>query len=205
MRGSWFFRLPRIVFLCGKKSMRRFVWLLMAVLMAACSISCRKVICECRCHEYREDVFPGNDSGDGTGGEPETVKVTGFNIVLAEYPDGYDWLRDPDHGVVECDICLLQDGQETLRFPAGNEYMVSADIDMVRCIGEDVFVQKFVHWSLTPNPARSRPSGRKSANPQTIAPAVPPAGARGRSAGGSGKGCPPGSASHSCRESPAVR
>lgn len=139
MRGSWFFRLPRIVFLCGKKSMRHFVWLLMAALMAAGSISCRKIICECRCHEYREDVLPGNDTGDGTGGEPETVKVTGFNIVLAEYPDGYDWLRDPDHGVVECDICLLQDGLETLRFPAGNEYMVSADIDMVRCIGEDVF------------------------------------------------------------------
>ena len=122
--------------------MREFVLLILATLMMLAGAACRKDVCECRCPEPEETLPAGEEpeeEPEDDPEEPEIIAVPEFNIVAAEYPDGYDWLRDPDHGAVGCDICLLQDGVEKLRFPAGNEYMVSADIDMVRCIGEDVF------------------------------------------------------------------
>lgn len=118
--------------------MRNFILLILSALMVLVCAACKKEVCECRCPEH-EGALPSGESPEDGAEEPEIIAVPVFNIVAAEYPDGYDWLRDPEHGFVECHVCLLQDGVEKLRFPAGNEYLVSADIDMVSCVGEDVF------------------------------------------------------------------
>ena len=124
--------------------MRHFIQLVMAMLVTLACIACKKEPCECVC--YVQEEKPGQEQenpDDGPGEEepqePEIIKTPVFHIAVAEYPDGYDWLRDPERGFVECEIRLLQNRMEELSFPAGDEYQVSTDIWMVRCVGAHVF------------------------------------------------------------------
>lgn len=75
-----------------------------------------------------------------TGGAEQQPRNLVFNLVLAEYPEGYDWIRDTQYGTVDCDIVLMrQDGMRLHGFKAGYYHDVSTDPDMVRCIDGHVF------------------------------------------------------------------
>ena len=127
-------------FLCRKKAMR-------PILVLACLAA---TFCSCtpdlpygafRHHDTQEALPPGEtgDEGGDIAGPAQPVMKPVFNIVLAEYPDGYDWLRDPDYGIISCTISLMQNGTALAAFEAGHASCISTDLDMVRCIDGHVY------------------------------------------------------------------
>ena len=72
------------------------------------------------------------------GGVEETKKpvwyVTGF-----DYPEGYDWMSDLEAGSVKCSMVVYANAVPMLKVPVGNEYQTSADPDMHRMIGGDLY------------------------------------------------------------------
>ena len=71
---------------------------------------------------------------------PETQGIPVFNFVIAEYPDWYDWIRDPQYGTVDCRIVMYdQKGRQLCSFPAGYYHEAATDADMVRSAGGHVF------------------------------------------------------------------
>lgn len=92
------------------------------------------------CEDAWDSRRPGAGTGNGEAEPPEAEDITVFNFALAEYPEGYDWLRDTEYGTVDCEIVMLdQEMKEMHRFKAGYYHDVATDIDMVRCLGGHVF------------------------------------------------------------------
>lgn len=89
--------------------------------------------------ESRRSAVPADGVQSSGEGQPQEAGIS-YYLAAAVYPDGYDWLKDPQYGSVECEILLLEeDGDEVLRFQAGHEYGISTDADMIRCSGAHVF------------------------------------------------------------------
>ena len=85
-----------------------------------------------------EDIWTGPGAGivtDGSGPMQKTVwYVTGF-----DYPAGYDWRSDQESGTVKCSLVVYANAVPMMKLPVGNEYEVSADPDMHRMIGNDLY------------------------------------------------------------------
>lgn len=106
----------------------------------AAGVSCNPENCECPFQSGEETGPDGEDTGKEPEEKPEDqTKIPVFNIALASYPEEYDWLRDPDYGIIECYIKLLRDGEEILSFAAGHSYGISAYIGRVHCTGSHVY------------------------------------------------------------------
>ena len=85
-----------------------------------------------------EDIWIGPGAGivtDGTGPMQKTVwYVTGF-----DYPEGYDWSSDRESGSVKCSLVVYANAVPMMKLPVGTDYEVSADPDMHRMIGNDLY------------------------------------------------------------------
>lgn len=88
--------------------------------------------------QKNEGVWKGpgaNMKPGGTGSMKRSVwYVTGF-----DYPDGYDWMSDPEAGSVKCSLVVYANAVPMLKIPVGKEYEVSADSDMHRMIDGDLY------------------------------------------------------------------
>lgn len=85
-----------------------------------------------------DDVWQGPGMELKPGGGEEARKpvwyVTGF-----DYPEGYDWMSDPEAGSVKCSLVVYANAVPMFKVPVGNEYHTSADPDMHRMIGGDLY------------------------------------------------------------------
>lgn len=85
-----------------------------------------------------DDVWQGPGMELKPGGGEEAKKpvwyVTGF-----DYPKGYDWMSDPEAGSVKCSLVVYANAVPMFKVPVGNEYQTSADPDMHRMIGGDLY------------------------------------------------------------------
>ena len=79
---------------------------------------------------------PGAAIQPGSGGAAKKPVwyVTGF-----EYPEWYDWMSDPEAGSVKCSLVVYANGVPMLKVPVGKEYQASADPDMHRMVGSDLY------------------------------------------------------------------
>lgn len=79
---------------------------------------------------------PGAAIQPGSGGAAKKPVwyVTGF-----EYPEWYDWMSDPEAGTVKCSLVVYANAVPMLKVPVGKEYQASADPDMHRMVGSDLY------------------------------------------------------------------
>lgn len=59
--------------------------------------------------------------------QEETPEMTYMCWSGIEYPEGYDWMEDPDYGQVDCRMFLNIGGKRVLEIPVGSSSMVSPD------------------------------------------------------------------------------
>lgn len=105
--------------------------------MLILSVSCSEV--DLTSTKYYEEgrVFPTDDSGGHSGsghvgeGDKPVIPDPEFYHLCAEYPDGYDWVRDPQYGIVDCSLVVMKDKNRLASRPAGYKYGIFADSDMV--------------------------------------------------------------------------
>ena len=85
-----------------------------------------------------DDAWKGPGAAIQPGGEGPAKKpvwyVTGF-----DYPEGYYWMSDPEAGSVKCSLVVYANAVPMLKVPVGKEYQTSADPDMHRMIGGDLY------------------------------------------------------------------
>lgn len=82
--------------------------------------------------DFEKDEY----NGVWTGPSIESPSL-GNSVTLVtafDYPDGYDWVSDPDKGVVKCSLVVYADSRLILKVPVGDQYRVSSDPDMHRII-----------------------------------------------------------------------
>lgn len=88
--------------------------------------------------QKNEGVWQGPGSELKPGGSGSVKKsvwyVTGF-----DYPEGYDWMSDPEAGSVKCSLVVYANAVPMLKVPVGMEYQTSADPDMHRMIDGDLY------------------------------------------------------------------
>ena len=79
---------------------------------------------------------PGAELKPGGPGQVERSVwyVTGF-----DYPEGYDWMSDPEAGNVKCSLVVYANAVPMMKVPVGTEYQTSADPDMHRMIDGDLY------------------------------------------------------------------
>lgn len=122
------------VFLCVK-NMRRNV-LIAGVMLMAMSCGLREIGGEFP--QKNEGIWKGPGAclkpGDSGSVMRSVWYVTGF-----DYPDGYDWMSDPDAGTVKCSLVVYANAVPMLKVPVGKEYQTSADPDMHRMIRGDLY------------------------------------------------------------------
>ena len=85
-----------------------------------------------------EDAWKGPGSEIKPGGG-ETAKRSVWYVTGFDYPEGYDWMADPEAGSVKCSLIVYANAVPMLKVPVGKEYQISADPDMHRMIGGDLY------------------------------------------------------------------
>lgn len=94
---------------------------------------------------------PGqDDSEDSTGDEQENEveKVPVLCWSGVEYPEGYDWVADPDYGEADCVLFLTIDGERVLDIPVSHDSLVSSDPSMHRIIDGHIYTD-FTDGAIT--------------------------------------------------------
>lgn len=88
--------------------------------------------------QKREDIWTGPGAVLKPGGSGQVQRsvwyVTGF-----DYPEGYDWMSDPEAGNVKCSLVVYANALPMLKVPVGTEYQTSADPDMHRMLDGDLY------------------------------------------------------------------
>lgn len=88
--------------------------------------------------QKNEGIWQGPGAELKPGGSGPVKKsvwyVTGF-----DYPEGYDWMSDPEAGSVKCSLVVYANAVPMLKIPVGTEYQTSADPDMHRMIDGDLY------------------------------------------------------------------
>ena len=79
---------------------------------------------------------PGADLKPGGSG---AVKKSVWYTTGFDYPDGYDWMSDPEAGSVKCSLVVYANAVPMLKIPVGTDYHTSADPDMHRMIDGDLY------------------------------------------------------------------
>ena len=84
---------------------------------------------------------PGGDiwrnpafNADSVNAEKKICYVTGL-----DYPEGYNWMADPEKGTVKCSLVVFAEGRPVMKLPVGKEYHVSPDPDMHRIIEGHIY------------------------------------------------------------------
>ena len=90
-------------------------------------------------HDADEDAWRGPGSivagnGDGVG-----VGKKDWYAVGVDYKEGYDWRVDQEKGSVRCSLVVFVNGIPMMKVAAGDKYEVSADPDMHRMIGNNLY------------------------------------------------------------------
>jgi hypothetical protein len=115
--------------------MRRNMWIAVMLLVA---VSCGLKEIGGQVPDVYDDVWQGPGTDIKPGGEGQMKRsvwyVTGF-----DYPVGYDWMSDPEAGSVRCSLVVYANAVPMLKVPVGREYQISADPDMHRMIGGDLY------------------------------------------------------------------
>ena len=106
-----------------------------AVLLAATLVSCSM---DWGARTSRP-MLPDVPDQAGLPGTLPSSMVLEYYVAGVEYPPGYDWVRDPQYGTVDCTMFLMKDGERILEFGVGYGYGVSPDADMSRCIGDHIY------------------------------------------------------------------
>lgn len=85
----------------------------------------------------------GNDSEGGSsedgGNEAEKEKIPVLCWAGVEYPEGYDWVADPDYGRVECSLFLDVNGERIMEIPVCHDSLISSDPSMHRIIDGHIY------------------------------------------------------------------
>lgn len=76
---------------------------------------------------------------EGGFAEPEEDLAPVYYVAGVEYPEGYDWMRDPQHGTVECSMFLMRGTFRCLELSVGYDFEISSYGDMARCVGDHIF------------------------------------------------------------------
>jgi hypothetical protein len=79
---------------------------------------------------------PGAELKPGGSG---AVKKSVWYVTGFDYPEGYDWMSDPEAGSVKCSLVVYANAVPMLKVPVGTEYQTSADPDMHRMIDGDLY------------------------------------------------------------------
>jgi hypothetical protein len=79
-------------------------------------------------------IISGSGSGTGSG-----IGKKVWYAVGVDYPEGYDWRSDEQNGSVRCSLVVFANGVPMMKVPVGDEYEVSADPDMHRMIGRNLY------------------------------------------------------------------
>ena len=78
------------------------------------------------------NLVVGNDKEPGVG-----KKV--WYAVGVDYPQGYDWRTDDEKESVKCSLVVFANGVPLMKLPSGDGYEISADPDMHRMIGANLY------------------------------------------------------------------
>ena len=106
------------------KCVRKCISALCILLFSACGVS--------EVGDFVKDESNGTWVGPSYGG-PDVAYSTTY-VTAFDYPEGYDWRRNPDKGSVRCSLVVFADKRPVLKVPVGNQYCVSDDPDMHRVI-----------------------------------------------------------------------
>lgn len=118
--------------------------LVKTVLSAFLIVSCVDPVCLGTMYEPFEkkgQQGPG-DTGNDEVDPGETVlpeKKKTLYVTGVEYPEGYDWLPEMGGGGGGAVLFLMKDGERIVEVDVGAEYLVSADADMHRNIGDHIY------------------------------------------------------------------
>lgn len=116
------------------KKFRKIVQMLTA---GAVSWSCLPADFSVPCANCRGEAGggdPGSLFQEDSISEVPQVRPGEVYITAVEYPAGYDWEEDPEHGSVDCRLFMLKDGKKLSGIPVGDRYEVSSDPRRHRCI-----------------------------------------------------------------------
>ena len=115
--------------------MGRIVLMALGLLMA---VSCGLKEIGGQVSDTYDDAWKGPGAaiqpGSGGAAKKPVWYVTGF-----EYPEWYDWMSDPEAGTVKCSLVVYANAVPMLKVPVGKEYQASADPDMHRMVGSDLY------------------------------------------------------------------
>ena len=85
-----------------------------------------------------EDIWKGPGANLKPGGSGQ-MKRSVWYVTGLDYPEGYDWMSDPEAGSVKCSLVVYANAVPMLKIPVGTEYQTSADPDMHRMIDGDLY------------------------------------------------------------------
>lgn len=88
------------------------------------------------------DVYDDAWKGPGAEIKPgggDVIKKSVWYVTGFDYPEGYDWMSDPEAGSVKCSLVVYANAVPMLKVPVGKEYQASSDPDMHRMIGGDLY------------------------------------------------------------------
>ncbi len=117
-------------FFVSKRLMKK--WILLSLLTAA-AVACGLEEVSRRPDGGAGDVWVKPGGGGGSDDSPVTY------ITVFDYPEGYDWRKDPERGTVRCSLVVYADGSPVMKLPVGDAYEVSSDPDMHRMAGGHLY------------------------------------------------------------------
>ena len=88
--------------------------------------------------QKNEGIWKGPGADLKPGG-PGSVKRSVWYVTGFDYPEGYDWMSDPEAGSVRCSLVVYANAVPMLKIPVGTEYQTSAAPDMHRMIEGDLY------------------------------------------------------------------
>lgn len=106
--------------------------------MLLCAVSCGLREIGGQVSDKYDDAWTGPGAAIQPGGG-EAAKKSVWYVTGFDYPEDYDWMSDPEAGSVKCSLVVYANGVPMLKVPVGQEYQVSADPDMHRMIGGDLY------------------------------------------------------------------
>ena len=120
------------MFLWAKKMRRSMAIVAGLVLVMSCGLR------EIGEPQKSEGIWKGPGAEIKPGGSGAAKRTTWY-VTGFDYPEGYDWMSDPDAGSVKCSLVVYANAVPMLKVPVGMEYQTSADPDMHRMIDGDLY------------------------------------------------------------------
>lgn len=94
---------------------------------------------------YRGDIFnPNNHRQKPDSTTEKTILIDHLYQAWVSYPENYDWIRDAEHGTIECFLTMTCDEDTLIHSPIGPEYGISADASSHRIINGHLYTDCIV-------------------------------------------------------------